>query len=169
MPVPQKIINFLEKNKIKYEILKHRTVYTAFNKAQTLKVPQKIIGKTLILKGGKEFFLVLIPANKNLCKIKFKKIVNKKLKEESKKAVKNIDFVSEAWMKKNLKGVKVGSVPPFGNLFKLPTFIDNPLLKQTKVIVSGGDYNHSIKISANSFKKIIPDLMEGSFSKARKL
>ena len=35
--IPGKIIKFLEKGKVKYEILKHRTVYTAFDKAKTLK------------------------------------------------------------------------------------------------------------------------------------
>lgn len=35
--IPAKIKKFLEKNKIKHEVLKHRTVYTAYDMAQTLK------------------------------------------------------------------------------------------------------------------------------------
>jgi len=41
MGIPQKIIKFLEGNKAKYEQILHRTVYTAFDKATTLGVPQK--------------------------------------------------------------------------------------------------------------------------------
>jgi len=158
MAIPRKLIKFLEKNKVKYEPIEHRIVYTAFDKAQTLKVSEKMVGKTLVVKMDKNPALVLIPANKNLDLQKLKRAAK----------AKKIDFEKETWMKKNLKGVKIGAIPPLGNLFKLKTFIDNSLLKQPKIIINGGDYNRSIEISGASLKKIIPDLMKGSFSKAKK-
>ena len=157
MAIPQKIIKFLDKSKIKYETIKHRTVYTAFDKAATLRVSQKIIGKTLVVKLDKNPALVLIPANKNLDKQKLKKIAK----------AKSVDFLKEAWMKKNLKGIKIGAVPPFGNLWKMPTFIDRGLTANPKIIVNSGDYNFSIKISPANIKKLIPNLTTGNFSKAR--
>jgi len=158
MAASQKLINFLEKSKIKYELLKHKTVYTAHDKAATLRVPEKIVGKTLVVRLDKNPALVLISANKNLDKQKLKKIAK----------VKNVDFIKEAWMKKNLKGVKVGAIPPFGNLWRLPTFVDRTLINQSKIIINGGDYNWSIKINPAVLKKLISDLIIGSFSKAKK-
>ena len=158
MAIPQKIIKFLEKNKVKYEPIKHRTVYTAHDKAATLRVPEKIVGKTLVMKFDRNIGLVLIPVNKNLDKIKFKKVAK----------AKSVDFVKEVWMKKNLKGVKVGTFPPFGNLFKLSTFVDRGLMRQSEIIVNGGDYTWSIKITPANFKKLVPDLVIGNFSKAKK-
>jgi len=157
MPISQKLIKFLEKNKVKHEQIKHRTVYTAFDKAVTLKVPQKMVGKTLVIKLNKNPAIILISANKNLDKNKFKKIAK----------TKKVDFVSERIIKNKLKGVKVGVIPPFGNLWRLPTFIDAQLLTQSKIIVNGGDYNWSIKISPANLKKLIPDLIIGNFSKSR--
>ena len=158
MPISKKIINFLEKNKAKYEAIRHRTVYTAFDKAATLRVPQKIIGKTLIVRVDKNPVLILIPANKNLDLQKLKKIT------KAKKA----DFIREAWMKKQLVGVKVGAVPPFGNLWGLPTFVDQTLMKNPKIIVSGGNYNWSLKMRPAELKKLTPGLILGNFSKAKK-
>jgi len=157
MAASQKLISFLENNKVKYELLKHKTVYTAHDKAATLRVPEKIVGKTLVVRLDKNPALVLIPANKNLDKQKLKKITK----------ARSVDFIKEAWMKKNLKGVKVGAVPPFGNLWKLPTFVDRALINQTKIIINGGDYNWSIKINLAVFKKIVPDLVIGNFSKKK--
>ena len=157
MQIPAKIKNFLDKIRAKYEATEHRTVFTAFDKATTLRVPQKIVGKTLTIKIDKGYGLVLIPANKNLDKMRFKKVAK----------AKHIDFAKEVWVKKNLKGVKVGAVPPFGVLWKLPTFIDRSLTRQTKIIVNGGVWNWSLKITPAAFKKIIPDLVLGSFSKSR--
>lgn len=158
MAIPQKVINFLDKNKVKYDIVEHRTVYTAYDKAATLKVPEKTIGKTIVLSLDKNKAIALIPTNKNLDKKKFKKISK----------AKKIDFTKELWMKRNLKAMRIGSVPPFGSLWNLPTFIDKGLLQNKKIIVSSGDYNHSLKINSSSFKKIIQDLIVGSFSEVKK-
>lgn len=166
MPITKKLIKFL--SKIKYEPIEHKIVYTAYDKSQTLRVPEKTVGKTLVMKIGGNFALILIPANKILDKAKFKKIANDWAKKTKQKSIKEISFATEAWMKKNLKGVKVGAIPPFGNLWGLPTFLDRSLLGNSKIIINAGDYNISIKINPDFFKKIIPDLVVGSFSKTRK-
>jgi len=165
MPIPKRIINFLDERKIKYEIIEHKTVYTAFDKVATLKVLPKIVGKTLVVEFDKNYGLALIGADKILDKIKFKKMVNSWLKEKGKKPAKSIDFVKESWMKKNLKGVKVGAIPPFGEIWKLPTFVDKSFLKNKKMIINGGDYHWSIEISAANLKKTIKDSIIGNFSK----
>lgn len=154
MAIPKKIINFLDKNSAKYETIKHRTVYTAFDKSATLKVRPKIIGKTLAMKLDKNTVLVLIPANKNLDKQGLKKLAK----------AKSVDFVKEAWMKNNLKGIKMGAVPPFGNLWKMSTFMDKGLTQNPKIIINSGDYNFSLKISPAVLKKLIPDLIVNNFS-----
>lgn len=168
MPLPKKITNFLEKNKTRYEIIEHKTVYTSFDKAKTLKVRPAIIGKTLFLRIDKELAIVLISADKNLDKGKFKKVVNKKRKKEGKKAVKKIEFASEKLMKNKIKGARIGVIPPFGNLFGFPTFVSKSLLNKPNLILNSGDYNFSIKIRPSYLKKILPDLIVGSFTKSRK-
>jgi len=166
MPISKKLIKFLDQTK--YEPIEHKVVYTAFDKAQTMGVPEKTIGKTLVMRMNKDVALVLIPANKNLDTKKFKRIINTQRKKSDQKLVKKISFVKESWMKKNLKGIEVGATPPFGNLWRLPTFADKSFLKNPKIVLSAGDYDWSIKISSANFRKLIPDLILGSFGKSKK-
>jgi Ala-tRNA(Pro) deacylase len=168
MAIPKKVINFLDKSGVKYEIIEHRIVYTAVDKAATLRIDEKIIGKTLVVKADRDYAIVLIPANKNLDKMKLKKAINVERKKEKQKSIKNIDFVKEQWMKKNLKGMKIGAIPCFGSLWKLPTFVDKGLLKNSKIIVNSGDYSFSIKISPANFQKLEQDLILGSFTEPKK-
>ena len=72
MPISKKLINFLKKNKIKFKEIKHKKVFTAFDKAKTLKLPEKLVGKTLVLKINGNYIILLLSANKNLDKAKFK-------------------------------------------------------------------------------------------------
>ena len=168
MLLPKKLVNFLEKNKIKYDVLEHRIVYTAFDKAKTLKVKPNIVGKTLALKVDRDLVVVLLTANKNIDKVKLKKIINLYRKKTKEKAVKKIDFASERLIKNRFKGIKLGAIPPFGNLFKMQTIVSRSLLNKPKIIISSGCYDKSIKIKGSSLKKAMPDLMTGSFEKAKK-
>jgi prolyl-tRNA editing enzyme YbaK/EbsC (Cys-tRNA(Pro) deacylase) len=168
MSVPKKVINFLEKSKAKYELIEHKTVYTAFDKAKTLKLKQNMVGKSLVLKTDRDLVVVLIPANKNLDKNKFKKLVNDWRKKTGQKPVKLIGFASERLIKNRIKGVKLGATPPFGTLFKVPTFINKSLLSLPEIVVNSGHYNWSIRIKTGFLKKIMPDLVIGSFAKIRK-
>jgi len=155
MAVPKKIINFLEKSKVKYQILKHRKVYTAFDKSQTLKVPQKIVGKTLILRDGKKLIFVLISADKKLDLRKIKKLGKK------------VELAREKLIKNKIKGVKVGAVPPFGILWKAQTIVDPAFKRQKEIILNSGDWQHSIKISPKNLEKLVPDLVWQKISQKR--
>ena len=165
--IPKKLLNYLEENKIKYELIEHRIVYTAWDLMKTLhlKKPGEAV-KTLILKTDKDYVLVLLASNKNLDKAKFKKVLNKWRKKENLKPAKKIDFVKESWLKKNIKIGKLGAVPPFGKLLKMPVFADNAILKPAKIIVNAGDYGKSLKISSKAFTKL-EEPIKGSFSKKK--
>ena len=164
--IPSKIIKFLEKSGIKYETVAHRTVYTAYDKAATLRIKPNIVGKTLILKTNSDMAMVLIPGNKNLDKVKFQKVLNIWRKKQGMKLVKKIDFISEVVMKNKFKGIKLGSIPPFGKLFGLPTFIDKGLSKEKKIFINTGIYEESFKVSPRVFDKL--EGISGIFSKAKK-
>jgi len=169
MSIPKSLLNFLDKNKIKYEIIKHRTVYTAFDKAATLKLkPQKVVKTVIVSLDKKDHALALIPANKNLDKKKLLALINKPRQKAKLASYKKIDFADERWMTKNLKGIKVGATPAFGAFYKLPTFIDNALLKPTKLITNAGNYEGSLSITPAALLKADPMITKGSVSVARK-
>lgn len=156
MNIPKKIEKLLSTQKVKFEIIKHKTVFTAFDKAKTLKLPERIIGKTVVVKKDKELFLFLIPANKDLDFRKVKSIVGKNAKLAKEKEIEN-----------KIKGVKLGAIPPFGNLWNITTFADRSLKREKKIVINGGNWNFSIRISPRELEKIVP-LTWGSFSKKRK-
>ena len=169
MLISKPLQNFLTERKIKYEVVEHKIVYTAHDKAATLHIKPEIVGKTIaVVFDWKNYALGLIPGNKNLDKKKVLTAFNAQHKKAGKRGFKKIDFAKEAWMKKNFKGVDVGATPPFGLLYNLPFFIDNSLLKQAKIIVNAGKYNLSFKISPSNLLKLNNKTIEGNFSVAKK-
>lgn len=167
--IPKSIANFLEKNKIKHEVLEHKTVFTAFDKSATLREKPAAVGKGLILCfDGKDYALGLIPANKNLDKAKALAAMNKIRQKAKEKNYKKIDFAKEAWVKNNFKNCKPGANPPFGSLYDLPLIVDNSLLKQKKIIVNGGEYEISLKIPPKELEKGNTALIKAGIGMAKK-
>lgn len=164
MPIPKSILKFLDSKKAKYEIISHRVVYTAQDKAATLKVDPKSVIKTVVVKIDKDYAIALISANKNLDKIKLRVIINKNRKTDA-RPVKSVEFAKEAWMKNNIPG-KIGANSPFS--CDLPVFVDNILLKQNKFIVNSGEYNQSFEMTRQNFEKAMGEYVKGNFSKTKK-
>ncbi len=162
MAISKKIINYLEKNGYKYEIIKHKTTYTAWDVSQTEKVKPQEVVKALVIKLDKDYVLGLLSANRNLDKKKFLKVVNADRKKRGEKISKKIDFAKEVWMKKNISG-KVGAVAPFGNLLGLKLYIDGLLFKNKKLYLGSGEHTFSIRVNTKQFLKTEQPI-KGSFS-----
>jgi len=152
MALSKKITGFLEKQKYKYQVIEHRTTYTAWDTAQTEKVKPQEVAKALVLKLDKEYAVALVPGNKNLDKVKFLKVYNTIQKKNNAKSAKKVEFAKEVWMKKSLPG-KVGATPPFSELLKLPIFADKGLMKNKKVYFNSGEYEYSFLISTSEYLK----------------
>jgi len=156
MAIPKKLQNFLEKNKIKYEAITHKTVYTAYDLSQTLKVKLQEIAKTLIIKTDKGYSLVVLPASMMLDMAKLKKILK----------AKKVEIAKEGIMKSVFK-IKPGTVTPFGSLHKVQVVVDKNLAKAKEIIASAGSYTDSIKIKIADFLKAEKPI-QGIFGKKKK-
>jgi Ala-tRNA(Pro) deacylase len=137
MAISKKVINFLEKHNIKHEILEHKTVYTAFDAAQTMGEKISNITKTLALKVDKKYALVVIPADRRLDLEKLKKSLG----------VKKLSIVKEISIEKIFK-IKTGKLLPFGTFHKVPVYVDNILLKSKAIIISSGTHTESLRLKA---------------------
>src|SRR6185503_1698571 len=118
MPIPAKVKNYLDKQKMKYDVVSHRTVYTVYDLAQTLKIKMNTIVKTLLVKADGEYHLVVLGAHRRLNIEALKKLLG----------AKKVTIAKESEMAKEMK-VKPGALTPFGILHKLGVVVDKSLLK----------------------------------------
>ena len=161
--LPAKLVKYLEKAGVKHEILEHKTVYTAFDAATTMKKKLGEIAKSLLVKADKDYYLALLPADYNL---DFKKL-GKCIGAQTGKPVKTVKISGEKIMESALK-VKAGALSAFGGLHKVPVIMDKGLTKAKKAIFSSGSFNHSIEMAVKEFAKMENALL-GSFGVKKKV
>lgn len=146
---PAKVVNYLEKMGVSHDILEHKTVYTAIDAANTLKKKLNQIAKSLLVKADKDYYLVLLPADKNLNEEKLKKLISKQKGKE----VKTVKIPGEKIMAEFLK-IKEGALSAFGKVHKLPVIVDKELEKTRKAIFPSGGFNHSVEMTVKDFLKL---------------
>lgn len=162
----KKLLKHLDDSKVKYEIVTHRVVYTAYDVAATLHLKLNQIAKSLLVKmnkplesGKKPYAIAVVPADKNIDLKKLAKVISTRDVRITK-----VEIPKEGIMKSQFK-VKPGTMSAFGSLYKLPTFVDKAL--KGTVIFSAGSFEESIKMGTADFVKL-EQAKVGNFSVARK-
>ncbi|MFA5029642.1 MAG: YbaK/EbsC family protein [Patescibacteria group bacterium] len=143
MSIPQKIKSYLDKTGIDYEEVAHKTVFTAYDAAQTLKKELKEIAKNLLIQADKTFVLVIVPADKKIDLNKLKKALR----------VKKVSIPKEQIMVKILK-IKPGAISSFGKLHQLETLVDKAMLKTKKAVFSTGSFTDSVLMKVRDFVQL---------------
>ena len=161
--LPVKLVKYLEKAGVKHNILEHRTVYTALDAAATMKKKMGEIAKSILVKADQDYFLVLLPADYNL---DFKKL-GQCLGAKTGKKIKVVKIPGEKIIEDALK-IKAGALSAFGQLHKLPVFMDKGLTKAKKAIFSSGSLNHSVEMAVGDFAKL-ENAVLGSFGVKKKI
>jgi len=144
------IKELLDSNGMTYEVAEHEPVYTSEQAAKVRGVELKTGVKALILKTEEGSFVMgLIAADRRIDLKKLAKIARtKKLRLASPQEVLMIT------------GCEVGSVHPFGNLHRLPTYLDNSVLENDMVNFNAGLHTVSIEMKAKDLVKAIRPVIE---------
>lgn len=169
VPIPAKlpsaVASYLKKTSAKVEPLGHRTVFTAYDAAQTLKLDLKTVGKTLVLSDGSETIVAVIPASHNADLKALGRLVKEHRTRHGAGKIGKLAFATERSIKSRLKATP-GAVPPFGPMLGLETYVDKLLTKPNTVVVSGGSFEASLSMTPTELLRLSQGIV-GSFSKAR--
>ncbi|MFA6106840.1 MAG: YbaK/EbsC family protein [Patescibacteria group bacterium] len=162
-PKVAKVIAYLEKAGVSHNLLSHKTVYTAYDAAATMKRKLSEMAKSLLVKADKDYYAVILPADQNLDMEKLKKIISK----AGGKDVKAVKIPAEKVMTEVLKAKNM-AMTAFGGLHQLPVIAEKNLEKARKVIFSSGGFNHSVEMKLKDFLKL-ENAVLGKFGIKRKI
>src|SRR3989344_1049163 len=140
MAIPKTTKNYLDKKMAKYEILTHKTVYTAYDVAQTLRKELKEIAKSLLVAADKAYIIAVVPAHLKIDLAKLRKSLK----------AKKITIPPEKVMVKVFK-VKPGALTAFGGLHQVEVWVDKSLLKTKDIILAAGSFTDSVRMKAKDF------------------
>lgn len=163
MSIPKKLLTHLKKNKVKFEIVPHKTVYTAYDLAATLGEKLDKVAKTLLLKvqfpkvtkKKPGYYVIALPANLQADFARIKKELG---------ALK-VELAPERVMKK--LGIEPGTIPPIASFHKVELLLDRSLSRVKEILARAGSLTESVRVNMKDLHKLEKPLV-GLFGKKPK-
>lgn len=144
MPV-QKLKDYLDKNNIKYIMIKHSLAYTAQEIAATAHIKGKELAKTVVVKIDGKIAMVVLPASFKLDFGLF----------QSSLGAERIRLANEQEFKDKFPGCDVGAMPPFGNLYDVPVYVSESLAEDEEIAFNAGSHTELIKVDYKDFERLV--------------
>jgi Ala-tRNA(Pro) deacylase len=149
MEIPKQLIGCLNQNKVHYEILQHPEAVTAQRIAQAEHVKARHHAKVVMLKSGDEHLMTVLPADHQIDLEKVAKAVGK-----------SVSLDTEQEFKSLFPDCATGAMPPFGNLYGLPTYVDRCLAEEDYIVFEAGTHTDAIKVSYRDYERIVKPRVE---------
>jgi Ala-tRNA(Pro) deacylase len=144
MQIPKQLIECLGENKVRYEVLHHPEAVTAQRIAQAEHVKGRHHAKVVMVKSGDQHLMIVLPADHHIDLEKVEKAVGKAVSLDNEKEFKSL-----------FPDCVIGAMPPFGNLYGLPTYVDQSLAGQDYIVFEAGTHTDAIKMGYRDYEKIV--------------
>ncbi len=145
MPIMRRLKEMLDEARVSYEVYNHALAYTAQEIAAKQHVSGNELAKVVMLKvDGALIMSVLMGTQKvSLSTVKQSLGANEvRLATED-------EFISR------FPDCEIGAMPPFGNLFGLPVYVDPALEQDEFIFFNAGNHVQTIRLRYKDFERIV--------------
>jgi Ala-tRNA(Pro) deacylase len=144
MAILRKLQEFLEENRVSYEVKSHPEAFTAQEIAAAQHVPGRQMTKVVILKADGSFVMAALPAHHL---VDFDKA-------RASLGAKQVSLATEQEFASLFPECEPGAMPPFGNLFGLPVYVDQSLEDDEVIYFNAGNHRQTVKMRYQDFKAL---------------
>jgi Ala-tRNA(Pro) deacylase len=145
MPILRRLKELLDQAQISYEVFDHPVAFTAQGVAISQHIPGQEMAKVVILRADGSPVMAVAPASRMISLAKVKAALG----------AKQVALAEEGELVSLFPECEVGGMPPFGNLFGLPVYVDAALEKDESIFFNAGNHRQTVKVKYADFKKLV--------------
>ena len=144
MPV-RMLEQYLDEHGVPYQTIPHEQTFTAQETAAAAHIPGKELAKTVLVKVDGQMAMVVLPAPDFVSMDKLKTVTG----------AQKVELAGEKEFETRFPDVEAGAMPPFGNLWKLPVFVDQHLREDEEIAFSAGTHTELVKLRYADFERLV--------------
>jgi Ala-tRNA(Pro) deacylase len=154
MSVMLKLRQLLEKEHISYQTLEHDPAYTALEIAEAQHLPGHNVVKSVIINADGERWVMCVLSSTHIVDFdKFKKAFS----------FREVSLANEGQIASLFPNCEVGAMPPFGQLARMPVYMDTNLLENEAIAFNAGTHTDLIRIKLKDYIRLEAPIF-GDFS-----
>lgn len=132
----ERLENYLSVNGVTYAEESHRPAYTAQQIAAIEHVPGHQFAKVVMLIVDGRAVMAVLPATRSL---RFEQVARMLSAHE-------VRLACESEFAPLFPDCEVGAMPPFGNLYCVPVYVDEPLARNHEIVIQAGTHRDTIRL-----------------------
>jgi len=140
----ERLENYLSVNGVQYAEETHRRAYTAQQIAALEHVPGHQFAKVVMLIVDGRPVMAVLPATRAVHVAQVAKLL----------AAHEVRLACESEFAPLFPDCEVGAMPPFGNLYCIPVYVDEPLARNHEIVIQAGTHCESIRLRYFDFARL---------------
>lgn len=141
MAVLARLQRLLERHHIPYCVMPHSETFTAKATVDALCMPGEKMAKTVIVKAGGRYVMLVLPADERIDLAKVAGLLG----------ANTVSLATEAEMRALFPDCEIGAMPPFGDLYDLEEWVDHSMIQMREIICDAGTHREAITLRTGDF------------------
>ncbi|HXG35427.1 MAG TPA: YbaK/EbsC family protein [Dehalococcoidia bacterium] len=145
MQCKERLEAYLRQNKVAFESRRHPEAFTAQEVAANEHIPGKLLAKVVMvyLEGRMAMLVLPAPYRVDLAK------VSEELGGQEVRLAREDEFAGL------FEDCEVGAMPPFGNLYNLPIYVDRLLIEDETIVFQAGTHRDVIFMKYADYERLV--------------
>lgn len=144
MSVSQKLKQLLDQQQVPYQVIQHPPTYTAQETAQAMHTPGRELAKTIVIRHGGRHALAVLPAQAKVVLERLSALLGGP-----------VELAAESEFAVTFPDCELGAMPPFGNLYGIPTYVDESLARDREISFNAGTHTEAIRMSFDDYRRLV--------------
>lgn len=136
---------FFDNQGIDYEIIFHRPSDTAQATASASHIPAGKLAKTVIAMVDGDMHMVVVLATQRLDLMALKAAAG----------ARSVVLACEADFRDHFPGCEPGAMPPLGNLYGLPVWVDQEVAVNPQIVFNAGSHTELVRLAYTDFARLV--------------
>lgn len=144
MAMMERLKQLLDSSHVPYELHQHAQAYSAAAVAAADHVPCSEMAKVVLLRAGDHYVMAVVPASRRIDLARARDAVEEPA----------LDLASESEIVHLCPDCEMGAMPPFGNLFGIPVWVDDALGRESETVFNAGNHRETVHMAYADFVRL---------------
>jgi Ala-tRNA(Pro) deacylase len=144
MPV-EKLKKFLNDNKIRFVCVSHSPAFTAQEIAASAHIPGREMIKTVMVLVDEQMVMAVLPASYQVDLQALQQLAQGT----------QAGLATEQQFRNLFPGCEAGAMPPFGNLYDIPVYVDERLAEDEQIAFNAGSHTELVRLAYEDFVRLV--------------
>ena len=145
MACKERLESYLREEQVPFEVRHHPRAVTAQEVAASEHVPGKMLAKTVMVLADGEMVMLTLPAPYQV----------DMEKAGSALGAREVRLAQEEEFEGSFPDCEVGAMPPFGNLYDLPVYVEETLAEDETIVFRAGTHVDTMSVTYADFDRLV--------------